>query len=263
LIKFLEGGIAPGSKAYWRLEHQFREVQKQLVEVNDKKSNAAIQQFLSLLQQREHQGPAIGIHTHFVNIEMRELRRRWEKEKDIEAVGEAFRALEAERGTLIEDPRDIAEEWVRRAILEVALRHLPRTGSGRLGMSLEEKEKIIADCKKWRPVCEGLNKAFKRLWEQSEYESSERHRKEARGFLAEKYTISVKEVKTIERVLKAPSRRGNKSTPTEAMLQIVALDHVDKGVKTIEQIWGDYLDKHPEERAKRRSSTKRHPTPDH
>jgi hypothetical protein len=66
--------------------------------------------------------------------------------------------------------------------------------------------------------------------------------------LTEKYGISAKEVKTIERVLKTPSRRARKSTPAEAMLQMVALQHVNRNAKTIEQIWG------PEESRKRRKT---------
>jgi len=126
-------------------------------------------------------------------------------------------------------------------------------GSGRYEtLTEEEREAIVADCKKWRPICEGLNEAFKELWKQSEYESSGQHRKEARGLLAEKYALSIKEVKTIERVLKTPSRRSNKSTPTEAMLQMIALDHVNRDVKTIEKIWGEYLDNYPEERRRKK-----------
>jgi len=36
---------------------------------------------------------------------------------------------------------------------------------------------------------------------------------------------------------------------------MVALDHMNRDVKTIEKIWGDYLDKHPEERRKKGRST--------
>jgi hypothetical protein len=147
-------------------------------------------------------------------------------------------------------------------VRDQARKYLPQVGKslayvrqGKWRLNEKEQKAIIADCKRWRPICEGLNEAFKRLWKQSEYESSGLHRKEARGELAGMYGISVKEVETIERVLKTPSRKGNKSTPTEAMLQMVALDHVDRGVKMIEQIWGEYLDKHPGERSERRKST--------
>jgi len=141
---------------------------------------------------------------------------------------------------------------------EQARQLLKRIGSvladplGRPELPPKEREAIAADCLKWRPICEGLNNAFKTLWKQPEYESSEPYRKEARGLLAEKYSISVKEVKTIERVLKAPARRGNKSTPTEAMLQMVALSHVNRDAKTVEKIWGDYLKDHPEESRRKR-----------
>jgi hypothetical protein len=125
-------------------------------------------------------------------------------------------------------------------------------GSGRPEIPEEERKAIVADCEKWWPICEDLNEAFKRLWKQSEYESSELYQKEARGLLAEKYGISVKEVKTIERVLKTPSRTSSKSTPTEAMLQMVALDHVDRDIKTIEGIWLAHLKDYPEKSRKRR-----------
>lgn len=110
-------------------------------------------------------------------------------------------------------------------------------GSGRLEMSGKEKQRIVDDCLKWRTICEGMNGAFKKLWEYSEYESSERYRKEARGRLAEKYKISVEDVKRIERVLKTPSRQSRKSTPYTAMLEMVALSHVNRDEKTIENVF--------------------------
>lgn len=189
------------------------------------------------------------------------LRKSWEG-------GEISGLVEAVRGGMIQ------ELWVSQAIFNLQWQRVYGTttedqkqaeerlkqiadalvdiGRGKTEMPLEEKEQIVAACKKWRPICEGLNKAFKKLWKQSEYESSDLYRKEARGLLAEKYGISVKEVKTIERVLKTPSRRSNKSMPTEAMLQMVALDHVNRDVKTIEKIWGEYLNAHPEERRRKK-----------
>jgi hypothetical protein len=79
------------------------------------------------------------------------------------------------------------------------------------------------------------------LWELSEYESSERYRKEARGRLAESYGISVKNVEAIENVLKQPSRQANKSTPYTAMLEMVALSHVGRDVKTIENVYREWF----------------------
>ncbi len=124
-------------------------------------------------------------------------------------------------------------------------------------MPAEEQEAIIDDCKKWQPVCEGLNKDFKGkngLCEQPEY-SSALYQKEARGALADKYGISVKEVETIENVLKQLSRRANKTTPTDATIHMVALNHVDRDEKTIETIWFDYKRAHPEWRRKKRKTS--------
>jgi hypothetical protein len=257
LVKFLEGRPEPGSKAYWKLEHQFQEVQKHLVEINDKSPNEAIQQYLNLILQRMYQGPEIGLHAHFVNIEMRDLRRRWEKDKDTEALGEAIRALEAEKGAPLEDPQEIVEAWIRRAILEVAKEPLPRTGSGRRKMPLEEKEEIIADCKKWRPTCEGLNGEFKKgKWKEKKLEVSELTRKEKRGELAEKYDIPVADVEAIEWFLEHPSGRSKKSTPTQAMCHMVARLHpTGIGAKTVETIWLTHLNAHPDKKRKRKTLT--------
>jgi len=190
------------------------------------------------------------------------LRKSWKR-------GEISGLVEAVRGGMIQEP------WVSQAIFNLQWQRVHGTTTedqkqakerlqqiadalvkiwgGKTEMPLEERKQIIADCKKWRPICEGLNETLKKeLWKQSEYESSELYQKEARGLLAEKYRISVKEVETIERVLKAPSRRSNKSTPTEAMLQMVVFDHVGRDVKTIEKIWEEYLKEHPEESRKKR-----------
>ncbi len=126
---------------------------------------------------------------------------------------------------------------------------------GRPEMPEEERQKIIDDCRKWGPICEELNSAFKRLWKLSEYESSKLFRKEARGSLAEKHGISIENVETIEKVLQQPSRQANKSTPTTAMLHMVALAHMNRDEKTIEKIRQDYLDAHPAEKKKRKKPT--------
>lgn len=118
----------------------------------------------------------------------------------------------------------------------------------------EERKAIVADCKKWKPICEGLNNAFKGkdgLWEQPEYESSELHRKEARGRLAEKHRISIADVQAIEAYLEKPSHRSNKSTPPQAMYRRVAREH-GRAETTVKKIWEDYLKDHPEESKKKR-----------
>ena len=125
---------------------------------------------------------------------------------------------------------------------------------GRTKMSPEKKQAIIEDCKKWRPICEELNTAFKDLWEAPEYEDSETYRKEARGRLAEKFSISVADVEAIEWSLKKPSQKAKKSTPTQAMCHMVARKHLGIGEKTVEKIWLDYLNNHPEESRKKRKT---------
>jgi hypothetical protein len=119
----------------------------------------------------------------------------------------------------------------------------------------EERDSIVVGCKKWGPVCKELNKAFKRLWGEPKYETSNRYRREARGMLAEKLSISLADVEAIEWSLKKPSRKGSKSTPWEAMLHIVARTHPGRGEKTVEIIWREYLKDHPEWRKKRKTPT--------
>lgn len=116
----------------------------------------------------------------------------------------------------------------------------------------EGRAGIVADCKKWLPICQKLNKAFKCLWEKPKYLTSDMYKKEARGRLAEELGIPVADVKAIESYLEKPSRRASKSTPFAAMLRIVARKHPGRGVKTIEKIWGDYLNRHPDEKRKKR-----------
>jgi hypothetical protein len=131
---------------------------------------------------------------------------------------------------------------------------LSSMGSGNRERPRDE-EAIIECCKQWRPICEALNKAFKKLWEQPNYQTSELYRKEARGMLAEKLGVSIKDVKAIESYLQKPSRTASKSTPFSAMVRMVAHEFPGIGKKTVEKIWGDYLSRQPEESGKRRRST--------
>lgn len=126
--------------------------------------------------------------------------------------------------------------------------------TGRRPEYLEKWNAIIASCKKWYPICEGLNKDFKKLWRQEESQSSELDRKEARGQLAEKWSISRADVRKIESYLQKPSRTASKSTPFSAMIRMVAHEFPGIGEKTVEKIWEDYLRRRPEESRKRRST---------
>lgn len=126
--------------------------------------------------------------------------------------------------------------------------------AGRPEMSPEEREAIIASCKTWRPICEELNRAFKRLWKEQEYQGSVLYRKEARGRLAEKLGIPVADVQTIEAFLSNPSQTAWKRTPHDAMLHRVAREFPGVGKKTVETIWGNYLKDHPDQRRRRRSA---------
>lgn len=143
-----------------------------------------------------------------------------------------------------------------RKCVEAIIRALRWKGKGRVKMVGEERQKIIADCLKWRPICEGVNGAFTELWELSEYESSELCRKEARGSLAEKYEISIENVEAIEKVLQQPSRQATKSTPYTAMIHMVALSHVSRDEKTLEKVWLEYLDAHPGDKRRKPRETK-------
>lgn len=126
-------------------------------------------------------------------------------------------------------------------------------GRGRVKtLTKEERAAIVAACQRWRDVCEGLNEAFKQLWKEPEYQTSEPYRKEAIGRLAEKFSISVAEVEAIGWSLAKPSQKARKSTPTDAMFHKVAREFPGRGVKTIEKIWGDYLNRHPDEKRKKR-----------
>jgi hypothetical protein len=133
-------------------------------------------------------------------------------------------------------------------------------GSGRYQrLSEEEKEHIVSACKEWRPICEKLNGACRRLWKLEEYKTSELFRKEALGRLAEEFHLDIGDVTKIETYLSAPSRRAKKSTPTEAMCCIVALKHFPQGdtprhEKTIETIWLEHLDNYPEDRRRKRKT---------
>jgi len=92
------------------------------------------------------------------------------------------------------------------------------------------------------------------VWKEQEYQGSELFQREARGLLAEKCQISTEKVRQIENVLRVPSRRGSrKSTPTEVVLQMVALEHVARDVKTIEKVLLDYLAAYPEKKRSRQS----------
>lgn len=250
LKNFIGFGVdSNDQRAFYKLENDFRAVQRSLVARLNKESSPATQQFLTLLSQRSTQGPAIGLFATRVGRRERELRRRIEEEHDREALGEMIAVTEGEQ----------RPAWVMaetdRAIKEG--KRIPLRGSGRQPMPLEKREQIIADYLKWLPICEGINDALKKLQKlrkKDGYEDSELNWEKVRGLLARRYSISLKEVETIEQVLKTPSRRSNKSTPTEATLQMVALRHVDKDVKTIEKVWLGYLKAHPEESRKRRKT---------
>ena len=113
---------------------------------------------------------------------------------------------------------------------------LTEVGKGRKKkIGPKEKEEIAAACERWLPVCQGLNDDFKRLWEESEYWTSELFQKEARGTLAEKYSIPVEDVKATEQLPKKKSRWGDKTPPREAMLQLVAHKY-KRHMKTVETI---------------------------
>ncbi len=130
---------------------------------------------------------------------------------------------------------------------------LTEVGQGRITtISPEEREQIIAAYQKWRPICEELNKSFKEWWQDPKYCSSELHRKEIRGTLAENLSILVEDVEAIEWSLKKRSPKGGKSTPSQATCHRVAREFPGRGEKTIEEVWGDYVRNHPEESRKRR-----------
>lgn len=114
-----------------------------------------------------------------------------------------------------------------------------QVGPGRTALSSEEREAIINDCEKLRPICKGLNRAFKKLWKEDRYQSSEPNREEMRDSLAKEIDVPIEDVKAIESYLKTPSGGRNKSTPTQAMCRMVARRYL-VGEKTVEQIWEDY-----------------------
>ena len=101
--------------------------------------------------------------------------------------------------------------------------------SGRHKIAEAEREAIVASCKKWYPICEELNKAFKALRQLPEYTTSARFKKEAQGTLAEKFKIDAADVKIIETHLQAPFRQAKKSPPSSVMLRIVARKHFPQG----------------------------------
>lgn len=123
---------------------------------------------------------------------------------------------------------------------------------GRPDMPIEEREAIEADCLKWFPICKFINKEIKKeLKRNSSYETSESHRKEFYGDLAERLGISLADVKKIESYLYPDenySRKGPKLTPLSAMCRMVAHNHPGRGEKTIEKVWGEYRKTHPEEK---------------
>jgi uncharacterized protein YifE (UPF0438 family) len=152
----------------------------------------------------------------------------------------------------------LTESWVTQAIADLQWRHLngesreiqeqardllkqvgkalSEVGQGKIERSPKEKEAIVDACKKWRPICEEINKVFKKLWKRPQYQASERYRKEAGGMLAEKLGIPVADVQTIEAFLSNPSRTAGKRTPYDAMLHRVAREFPDIGKKTVENI---------------------------
>ena len=150
--------------------------------------------------------------------------------------------------------KEAEENWTRFCAA------LSRMESGNRKQPRDE-EAIIKSCKKWRPICERLNEAFKALWKQEQYQNSGLCRKKARGLLAEKLATPVKDVEAIEWYLQKPSRIASKSTPLSAMLRMVAHEFPGIGEKTVEKIWGDYLDAHPEERRRRKSTPRPRPIP--
>lgn len=148
----------------------------------------------------------------------------------------------------------VAEQKKAKQYLEKIGAVLSTTVSGRRKIAKAEREALAASCKKWYPICDGLNKEFKKRWENPKYANSEFNRKESRGDLAEKFSISVADVEAIEWSLKKPSRTAKKSTPTQAMCHIVARKHPGIGEKTVETIWLEYRKTHPEE-GRRRQKT--------
>lgn len=116
-------------------------------------------------------------------------------------------------------------------------------GSGRYKkLKEEDKERIASNCAKWLPICQKLNKAFKRLWKEPLYTNSKLVRKEARGSLAEKHKISMADVEAIQSYLStpSPSQQTRKRTPWEAMLRMVARQYPGIGEKTVENIYREW-----------------------
>lgn len=129
-----------------------------------------------------------------------------------------------------------------------------------LAAFVREKEAIIENCNKWLPICQKLKKDFRRLWNDPAF-TNEFKRKEVKEKLAKKFSILVANVNAIESYLypnKELSRRGYKATPWNAMLRMVALKNSGSslavGVKTVEALYLQWLDAHPEKKKRQRKS---------
>ena len=189
-----------------------------------------------------------------------------EKDEALKALGtedpdqELFLKLLTYYGRLAvaEDPRlqAVWNEWQQRfintgdhllrEILEKVQDELFWVGPGRPDRLVQAQRVAIAnDCIKWLPLCEKLNADFMRLRKDPEYSHSELYRKEARGILAEKYSMAMSDVKRIERLLQTTPTGKGKATPHEAMLELVAEKHGARGAKTVEKIHQDLLEMFP------------------
>lgn len=126
---------------------------------------------------------------------------------------------------------------------------------GHPDLPMEKREAIVADYKKWRPICEGLNKDFKQLWKARKARTpTNSDREKFREQMAKKFKIDVADVQAIEWRLAKPSQKASKRTPTEAICHIVAREHPGIGAKAVEDVWRDYLKVHPEERRRRQKA---------
>jgi hypothetical protein len=109
----------------WARDDRFRLLLRRMDTRRTKKVLPRIAQFLDLVQQGYIHGLAQAMASDVRPHLLESLARQWET-GDHTALSEALRLVDP--NTAIEDPTDIAEPWIRQAILQTARSHIPRTG---------------------------------------------------------------------------------------------------------------------------------------
>jgi hypothetical protein len=141
-------------------------------------------------------------------------------------------------------------KWTNKWIKKIFSGIQKTIGSGRTKEQIDPmtRKTIVSDFQKWLSICRKLKRDLRSLRQDPAW-TSEQFRKEAVSRLAKKYSLSEKEVTEIEDL-------PQDMTPWLMARRLVDRRHPKKGglmrgEQKIEEIYRDWLKKHPEDRTRK------------